>query len=100
MTNYLILSLKHSEGKQPCFWRADDSGYTTIPFAAGVYTAEQVLNNPNYYNDGYNTLAIPLSNDGLESIGFSTQMDLNRVADLSKKVRIERGKEADKKGRV
>ena len=84
MTNYIILSLKHSEGKRPTFWRPDDAGYTIFPFAAGVYTEEQVKKDPSYYNDGFNTLAIPLTSAGLESIGFKCSMDLTKVKALSK----------------
>ncbi len=90
---YVILSLTHSEGPQPCFWRADDAGYTNFPWAAGLYTKEQVEANPGYYNDGYNTLAIPLTNEGMESIGFKCRMDLDQVNFLAKKALKERTKE-------
>jgi hypothetical protein len=90
---YIILSLKHSEGITHCFWRPNDAGYTILPWAAGIYTKEDIDQNPKYYNDGYNTLAKPLNNDGLESIGFRCQMDLEKVEDLSKKALKEREKE-------
>ena len=86
MANYLILSLKHSEGKVPTFWRPDDAGYTIFPFAAGIYTEEQVKAYPDYYNNGDDTLAIPFSNEGLESIGFKCQVDPKKVESLIKEV--------------
>ncbi|MFN3802616.1 hypothetical protein [Belliella pelovolcani] len=89
---FIILSLKHTEGNVPTFWRPDDAGYTNTPWAAGVYTDEQVKADPGYYNDGYNTLAIPLSNQGLESIGFKCSIDLDQVKSLKKKALIEAGK--------
>ena len=94
---FLILSVKHSEGRKPCFWRPDNAGYTSIPWAAGVYTKEQVENDPDYYNNGYDTLAVELSNEGLESIGFKCQMDLDDVKELSKKAKIAAGERAKRK---
>lgn len=90
---FVILSLKHSEGKKPCFWRPDNSGYTNFPWGAGIYSKDEVESDPGYYNDGVNTLAIPLSNSGLESIGFNCSMDLDKVAALSKQARLERRKD-------
>jgi hypothetical protein len=90
---YIILSLKHSEGKKPTFWRPDNSGHTQLPWAAGVYTKEQVEARPKYYNDGWSCLAIELSNEGLESIGFTCQMDLKKLEALKSKILIVRGKE-------
>lgn len=92
---YIILSLKHSEGSKPCFWRPDDAGYTTIPWAAGVYKKKAVEAEPEYYNNGYNTLAVEFSNEGFESIGFRCSMDLKKVKELSHKIKIQRGKEKE-----
>lgn len=88
---FIILSLKHSEGRQPCFWRPDNAGYTMMPWAAGIYTKDQVDSDPGYYHDGVNTLAIPLTNAGLESIGLKCQIDLEDVKKLAKQARIEAG---------
>lgn len=90
---FIILSLKHSEGTKPCFWRPDDAGYTLFPWAAGIYEKSQVESNPKYYNNGYDTLAIPLTNDGLGSIGFRCEMNLKDVESLSRSTMITRGKE-------
>lgn len=90
---YIILSLKHSEKTQPCFWRANDAGYTIFPWAAGIYQKEEIDANPKYYNNGYDTVAIPLSNGGLESIGFKCSMDLKKVEAMAKSVRILRNEE-------
>jgi hypothetical protein len=87
---FLILSLKHSEGSKPCFWRPDDAGYTTIPWAAGVYNRAAVEANPKYYNNGYDTLAVEFSNHALESIGFKCSMDVKKVQELAKAARIQR----------
>ena len=81
--NYIILSLKHSEGKQPCFWKPDNAGYTIFPWAAGIYAEDKVRDRPNYYNDGVNTLAIPISTTGLESIGLKIEMDITKVKALA-----------------
>ena len=73
--NYIILSPKEGNGKQPVFWRKDSSGYTYYPFAAGVYTKEQIESNPNYYNNGFSSLAVPLTEEALEEIGFKCMYD-------------------------
>ncbi|WP_289030169.1 hypothetical protein [uncultured Algoriphagus sp.] len=91
----IILSLKHSEGTKPCFWRPDDAGYTTIPWSAGIYKKDHVEANPKYYNNGYDTLAVEFSNEGLESIGFRCSMDLKKVKELSRQVKIQRGKDEE-----
>lgn len=92
---FLILSLKHSEGRTPTFWRPDNAGYTIFPWAAGIYDQADIDRDPGYYNDGFNSLAVELTNDGLESIGFECQMDLNKVDKASKKAILQR-KEAEK----
>lgn len=90
---FIILSLTHSEGNKPCFWRPNNAGYTIFPWAAGVYTKEEVESDPHYYNNGHSTLAISLSNDGLDSIGFECKMNLELLKQATRKTRIQRGKE-------
>jgi len=68
--HYIILSLKHSSKDEACFWRADNSGYTIHPWAAGIYTEEQINSDPEYYNDGYNTIAICLTDGSLKESGL------------------------------
>jgi hypothetical protein len=87
--NYLILSLKHTVGNTPTFWRPDNSGYTDYIQSAGLYTEEQIKSEPSYYNDGFNTLAIPCTTEGLESIGLKTNIDLKKVKTLKQKARKE-----------
>lgn len=91
---FFILSLKHSEKDSPTFWRPDNAGYTIFPWSAGLYSKAQVESDPGYYNDGYNTLAIEVSNKGLESMGFKCKMDLKKVKALSSKRLQEIRKEA------
>lgn len=68
---YIIISPNHGTGKEPCFWRADNSGYTTSPFAAGLYTEEQINTRPDYYNNGYSAVAIPLTDRAMADLGFT-----------------------------
>lgn len=72
---FVILSPKHSEGDKVMFWRSNDAGYTFWPWEAGLYSEEQVMGNLGYYNDGYNSLAVELTNDGLRDIGFYCHVD-------------------------
>lgn len=52
---FFILSLKHTNKEEGlCFWRRDNAGYTTFPWAAGIYKESEVTADPVYYNDGAN----------------------------------------------
>jgi hypothetical protein len=79
---FIILSLNHSTPDEAIFWRADDAGYTKIPWAAGIYTEEQVNGNPAYYNDGYNTIAIELSNDAIFKAGLKISFNKKKLTDF------------------
>lgn len=68
---YVIVSLKHSEKNAVAFWRSDNAGYTTNPWAAGTYTEEQVSKDPEYYNDGYNAVAVCINNSSLPYSGLN-----------------------------
>lgn len=87
MPNYIILSLKHSAKNKPCFWRADDAGYTNFLVSAGIYSEEKVKLDSDYYNDGRATLAIPITEEGFQSIGLKTTIDLTKVKELIKEVK-------------
>lgn len=76
---YIILSLKHGTPKNPMFWRSDNAGYTNSPFASGTYTEVQVLGDPEYYNNGYSTVAIPLTDAAMAAIDFKFSFNLQRV---------------------
>lgn len=73
--NYIIISLEQGSGKKPVFWRANDAGYTYSPFAAGIYTEEQVKANPGYYNNGSSAVAIPLTDNAMSDIEFTCSFD-------------------------
>jgi len=76
---YIIISLKHSTKDEVIFWRSDNSGYTYVPWAAGLYTEEQVKSKPTYYNDGFNSIAIPLTDDALKSCGLKFKINISEV---------------------
>jgi hypothetical protein len=73
--NYIILSVRHSSKDEPIFWRADDSGYINVPWGAGIYSEEQVKASPKYYNNGYDTIAIPLTDQGIRDSGLKFSID-------------------------
>jgi len=79
MKNYIIISLKHSSPKELTFWRANDSGYTNLPWLAGIYSEEDVKASPEYYNDGSACIALELTPNNLESIGFKTTYDMPKL---------------------
>ncbi|HNC14205.1 MAG TPA: hypothetical protein PLF59_20660 [Cyclobacteriaceae bacterium] len=76
---YIILSLKHSRKDEPVFWCANDAGYTNSPFNAGRYTEAQIKESPRYYNDGFNSIAIPLTTQGLQQCGLKFSLNENEV---------------------
>jgi hypothetical protein len=90
MTKYLILSLSHSTTTQPSWWREGAAGFTNFMVAAGRYTAETINSDPDYYNNGIDTLAVPLTDAGLNSIGFMETYSSSKALDLAEKV--ENGK--------
>jgi hypothetical protein len=57
---FLILSIKWSgtHRGEIVWWRPNDEGYTTEIPKAGRYTAQQIAEQPDYYNNGRSTLAI------------------------------------------
>lgn len=70
MKTYIIINLFESKPEAPIFWRPDDAGYTFSPFAAGHYTEEQVMANPDHYNNGKDTIAVPLTDEAMDQLGF------------------------------
>jgi len=58
MKRYFIISLSRSQKDSLVFWRAEDSGYTCIPFLAGIYTEQQILAQLDYYTE--NSVPVPV----------------------------------------
>jgi hypothetical protein len=86
---YVILSLKHSQYDDPYFWKDNALGYTNNPFAAGRYTEEQIKLNPQYYSDGGNAIAIPISNAGIASIGLKCSIDEKSIDKLLSQIKVK-----------
>lgn len=76
---YIIISLKYGTGEEPIFWKANDCGYTTSPFNAGIYSEEQVKGNPDYYNNGYSAVAIPLTDQAMSNIDFKCSFNQKAI---------------------
>jgi hypothetical protein len=68
---YIIISPKEGSGKSPVFWKAGNAGYTTSPFAAGIYDEEEIKARPDYYNNGYSAVAIPLTEEAMSKLNFT-----------------------------
>lgn len=77
--NYIILSVSHSSKDEPIYWRANDSGYINVPWGAGIYSEEQVKANPKYYNNGYDTIAIPLTDRGIAESGLKFAINMPQL---------------------
>ena len=67
---YIILDLSRSTKEKPVFWKDGDMGYTDNPFLAGRYEADHVYAQWGYYNDGVETIAVPLTHKAMEIMGF------------------------------
>lgn len=67
---YIIICPEQSTAAEVVFWRDNNAGHTTSPFAAGIYTKEQIEADPNYYNNGLKSLAIPLTHADMHEIGL------------------------------
>lgn len=63
-----ILSVHHCTREKNFieFFRPDNSGYALRLHAAGRYTEQQVMERPDYYNDGECNIAVPC--DVIESL--------------------------------
>lgn len=85
---YIIISLKHGTGEKPMFWRANNAGYTNSPFAAGIYTEEQVKGDPDYYNDGYSAVAVPLTDQAMGAIDFKCCFDEKAIEKFFQKSKV------------
>lgn len=86
--NYIIISLEQGTGDKPVFWRANDAGYTYSPFAAGIYSEEQVKRDPNYYNNGYSAVAIPLTDAAMGQIDFKCSFDEKEIQKFFQKAKV------------
>ncbi len=60
MLKYYILSLKWSKGDNVKWWGPNNNDYTSFLENAGLYTEDQILAEPDYYNNGESTLAVPV----------------------------------------
>ena len=90
MKKYVLISLKHTTDDVPVFWCADDCGYTQNPFEAGIYLEDAIKEDPDYYNDGHNALAVEITHSGLKSAGLKCTVDLNLVAGIVKQLEENR----------
>lgn len=83
MKKYIIISLKHSTEEELMFWRPENAGYTTSPFAAGIYNEQIVLDDWDYYNCG-NSVAVELTDAAMTAIGFKCTFDVKKLLEFQK----------------
>ena len=62
MKQYYLMSLKHTSNNDfPIYWWGpNERGYTDDLNKAGLYSEEQVQANPAQFNNGTDTIAIPV----------------------------------------
>ena len=82
---YVIWNGERSTNSLPVFWKADCRGYTSIPFLAGVYTAEMIKSQCDLGSDD---IVIPLTNGLLQEIGFMCSFDPNKFEKAIKSINI------------
>jgi hypothetical protein len=56
---FYIVSTKYSKGNEILLWRANACGYTSVIEYAGIYTEEQIAQDRAYYDNGFNSIAVP-----------------------------------------
>ena len=83
---FLVLSLKWSRGGILTWWGPDDNGYVTDIDDAGRYTRVQVEKKENYYNDGRDTRAVPVTDVYGGKIGKVRKVVEGFVANLQEPV--------------
>jgi len=66
---YIILSLSHSTKEVSMFWR-NEYTYTSSPINAGRFGGELVRANPDRYNNGLGSVAVPLTRTALTILGL------------------------------
>jgi hypothetical protein len=85
MGDFYIFSLKHTNRKDPwiTFWRPENKGYAWPLEWSGKYTASEIDGDPGYYNDGVDTIAVPVVN--VESLKIEAEVDRQTVFCLPNK---------------
>lgn len=58
---YFVLSIRHTTRSKPyiILWAENDAGYRGRIETAGRYTEQQVMARLHYYNNGWDTVAVP-----------------------------------------
>lgn len=80
MKRYFIISLSHSTPDQLIFWRADDNGYTSIPFLAGLYTEKEITDRIEYYTEN----SVPVPVEAWEGVGLTIKFNAKALRDFRK----------------
>jgi len=90
MNIYIIKSLKWSGtpnySNKIVYWGENSSGYTNDINRAGLYTEEQIMNKPHYFNNGNTTEAIlvdskAISDEELEQMQLGLEIEKNSLID-------------------
>lgn len=82
---FIIYSPKESTKDKAVFWQSNNSGYTDFLIDAGRYDETEVMARENYYNNGYTSIAIPLTEEALKKIGLRVVVDTTAIEDFMQK---------------
>jgi hypothetical protein len=85
MRKFVIVNLERSSKDQVVFWKADDLGYTSNPFEAGIYDENVIKSQLDYYCEG----DVPIVLDELRSAGIKISVDSNHIFLYQKRIRKE-----------
>lgn len=88
MKRYIIVSLNRSTPDKVVFWRADDNGYTSIPFLAGLYTEQQILAQLEYYTEN----SVPVPVEDFEQAGLKITVNETTVKSYRKQWKEKKAK--------
>jgi len=90
MKRYFLVSLQHSVPENVVFWRANDCGYTTIPFLAGIYTEEEILDRIEYYTED----AVPVPIEDFAQAGLKVTVKESAIKKYGKQWKEKHTKNA------
>ncbi len=82
---YIILVLDSLVSQKPLFWCENFNGYTTDPFTAGHFIKADIDAMDTVYNDGVNSIAIPLTYTTLHNLGFKCSFDKEKLQEFIEK---------------
>jgi hypothetical protein len=88
---FYIVSTKYSKGSDIVLWRRNACGYTSVLELAGIYTAEQIAKDPAYFDNGFNSIAVPCKEIEAKCVRVIGNTDASEFIYLARKRGLKDG---------